>query len=512
MSGKVYLVGAGPGDPGLLTLKGKRALERADVVIYDFLANDDLLRYARPDSEKICVGKRPGEKSTPQEAINKLIISNAKQGKIVVRLKGGDPFIFGRGGEEALALARAGIAFEVVPGVSSGHAVPTYAGIPLTQRELSSSVTFLTGHEAPSSPSNVINWAKLAAASDTLVLFMAVRNLPEITAVLIKEGRDPHTPVALVRWGTRAEQQTITGTLADIAEKAGDLEAPAVIVVGEVVGLREELNWFERLPLFGKRIVNTRAREQAGTLTEAIEELGAKVIEIPAIEIRDPQSWAPLDRAVRQLEEFNYLIFTSANGVKKFLGRLRACGRDVRHLNGLRIGAIGPGTANELAATGIRADFLPEEYRAEGLIECIQGFDIRGKRFLIPRAKIARDILPRTLAERGAYVEVVEAYETTLPEYATGELEQLLSPAPDAITFTSSSTVNNFVKLLEKHKLRGIMDNAALVSIGPITSESIRKHGLKVSIEAGESTIAGLVQAMQDYFSRPQEETIRYRS
>ena len=506
MGGKVYLVGAGPGDPGLLTLKGKKALERADVVIYDFLANDDLLRYAGPDCEKISVGKRPGERSTPQEDINSLIISKAKEGRIVVRLKGGDPFIFGRGGEEALALARAGIAFEVVPGVSSGHAVPAYAGIPLTQRELSSSVTFLTGHEPPSSSSNAINWAKLATGSDTLVLFMAVRNLPEISAVLIREGRDPQTPAALIRWGTRIEQQTVTGTLADIAAKAGGIEAPAVVVVGEVVGLREELNWFERLPLFGKRIVNTRAKEQAGTLTEAIEELGAKAVEIPAIEIRDPQSWVPLDEAIQRLEEFDYLIFTSANGVKKFLGRLHACGRDVRDLKGLQIGAIGPGTASELAATGIRADFLPEEYRAEGLIECIQGIDIRGKKFLIPRAKIARDILPRTLEERGAQVEVVEAYETTQPDYARGELKQLLSPAPDAITFTSSSTVNNFVKLLDQHYLRGVMDSAALVSIGPITSATIRKHGLRVSIEARESTIKGLVQALQDYFSRDAEE------
>ncbi|HZT70189.1 MAG TPA: uroporphyrinogen-III C-methyltransferase [Terriglobia bacterium] len=506
MGGKVYLVGAGPGDPGLLTLKGKKALERADVVIYDFLANDDLLRYAGPDCEKISVGKRPGERSTPQEDINSLIISKAKEGRIVVRLKGGDPFIFGRGGEEALALARAGIAFEVVPGVSSGHAVPAYAGIPLTQRELSSSVTFLTGHEPPSSSSNAINWSKLATGSDTLVLFMAVRNLPEISAVLIREGRDPQTPAALIRWGTRIEQQTVTGTLADIAAKAGGIEAPAVVVVGEVVGLREELNWFERLPLFGKRIVNTRAKEQAGTLTEAIEELGAKAVEIPAIEIRDPQSWVPLDEAIQRLEEFDYLIFTSANGVKKFLGRLHACGRDVRDLKGLQIGAIGPGTASELSATGIRADFLPEEYRAEGLIECIQGIDIRGKKFLIPRAKIARDILPRTLEERGAQVEVVEAYETTQPDYARGELKQLLSPAPDAITFTSSSTVNNFVKLLDQHYLRGVMDSAALVSIGPITSATIRKHGLRVSIEARESTIKGLVQALQDYFSRDAEE------
>ncbi|MGA8186151.1 MAG: uroporphyrinogen-III C-methyltransferase [Terriglobia bacterium] len=506
MSGKVYLVGAGPGDTGLLTLKGKAALERADAVIYDFLANADLLRYAPLPCEKICVGKRPGEKTLLQEEINELLVSKAAEGKVVVRLKGGDPFIFARGGEEAQALAKAGIAFEVVPGISSGYAAPAYAGIPLTHRDLSSSVTFLTGHEDPSKASSSVDWARHAQGADTLVLFMGVRNLPEITAALVKGGRNANTPVAVIHWGTLAGQQTVTGTLADIAARAAGIEAPAVIVIGEVARLGDELNWFERLPLFGKRIVTTRTREQSGDLREALEELGAEAVEIPAIEIRDPQSWQPMDQAIGRLDEFDYLVFTSANGVKKFLGRLPECGRDVRDLKGLQIGAIGPGTAAELTATGIRVDFLPREYRAEGLIEHFKDADVRGKGFLIPRAKVARDILPRTLEERGARVEVVEAYETVRPGIAPGELERLLTPTPDAITFTSSSTVTNFVKLMEGKKLREILEEVAIATIGPITSETVRKQGLKVSVEAMDSTVTGLVQALQDYFGSQREQ------
>jgi uroporphyrinogen III methyltransferase / synthase len=503
MSGKVYLVGAGPGDPGLLTLKGKVALERADAIVYDFLANEDLLRYAPTGCERICVGKRPGEKTLLQEEINDLLVSKAAEGKVVVRLKGGDPFIFGRGGEEAQALVRAGIPFEVIPGISSGYAAPAYAGIPLTHRELSSSVAFLTGHEDPSKPSSSIDWAKHARGADTLVLFMAVRNLAEISAAIIQAGRAANTPAAVIRWGTRSGQQTVTGSLADIAARAEGVEAPAVIIVGDVVGLHDELNWFEHLPLFGKRIVTTRAREQSAALREAIEELGAEVVEIPAIEIRDPQTWQPLDQAIGRLEEFDFLVFTSANAVTKFLGRLPVCGRDVRDLKGLQIGAIGPGTAAELAATGIRVDFMPSEYRAEGLIEHFKDIDISGKSFLIPRAKVARDILPRTLEKRGARVEVVEAYETVQPRIDPRELEHLLTPTPDAITFTSSSTLTNFVKLMESNTLRPILDSVALASIGPITSETVRKHGLKVSVEAVDSTIMGLVRALQDYFRPP---------
>ena len=503
MKGKVYLVGAGPGDPGLLTLKGKRALERADAVIYDFLANEQLLRFTRPECEKISVGKRPGEPTISQEEINQILISKAADGMTVVRLKGGDPFIFGRGGEEAQALVRAGIPFEVVPGISSGYAAPSYAGIPVTHRDLASSVTFLTGHEYPSNASPGVDWSRVAAGAGTLVLFMGVRNLPELTAALIGQGRDPHTPVAVIRWGTRAEQQVVTGTLIDIAIKAETIEPPAVIVVGEVVQLREELNWFERLPLFGKRIVTTRTRQQSGTLKESLEELGAETIEIPAIEIRDPESWEPLDEAIRRLEDFDYLLLTSGNGVKSFLSRLQACRRDVRDLKGLQIGAIGPATAAEFSNVGIRVDFLPKEYRAEGLAESLRGFDIRGKSFLIPRAKVARDLLPEALRQRGARVEVVESYETVQPRFSREELAHLLTPRPDVVTFTSSSTVTNFMRLIQEKSLSDILEGVTVASIGPITSETIRQRGMKVSIEATESTISGLIQAIQDYFALP---------
>ncbi|HUZ46977.1 MAG TPA: uroporphyrinogen-III C-methyltransferase [Terriglobia bacterium] len=501
MSGKVYLVGAGPGDPGLFTLKGKRALEQADVVIYDFLANRELLRFTRPRCESLCVGKRPGEPTSSQEEINQLLISKAARGMTVVRLKGGDPFIFGRGGEEAQALARAGIPFEVVPGISSGYAAPAYAGIPVTHREIASSVAFLTGHEDPSKPSTSVDWSKLATGPRTLVLFMAVRNLPEITAALIQQGREPSTPVAVIRWGTRAAQEVVTGTLADISGKAQHVEPPAVTVIGEVVQMREELNWFEHLPLFGKRIVTTRTRQQAGTLRELLEELGAETIEIPAIEIHDPESWEPFDAALHRLESFDYLLLTSANGVRSFLQRLTALKRDVRDLKGLKIGAIGPATAAEFAKVGIRVDFVPHEYRAEGLLESLQGVDIREKSFLIPRAKVARDLLPATLTERGAHVEVVECYETVQPAFSPGELARLLTPRPDVITFTSSSTVTNFLRLVQDKDLHPLLDGATLASIGPITSRTIREHGLQVSIEAEHSTIPGLIEAIQKHFA-----------
>lgn len=506
MKGKVYLVGAGPGDPGLLTLKGKRALERADTVIYDFLANEALLRFARPECEKICAGKHPGEPTISQEEIHRLLVSKASAGMTVVRLKGGDPFIFGRGGEEAQALVRASIPFEVVPGVSSGYAAPAYAGIPVTHRDVASSVAFLTGHEDPAKASAGLDGLKLAADAGTLVLFMGVRNLPEIAAALVAQGRKPSTPVAVIRWGSRAEQQVVTGTLSDIAGKAQAIEPPAVTVVGDVVHLREELNWFERLPLFGKRIVTTRARRQSATLRESLEELGAETVDISAIEIHDPESWEPLDQAIRRLEDFDYLLLTSANGVRNFLRRLAACGRDVRDLKGLQVGAIGPATAAEFAQVGIRVDFLPREYRAEGLLESLATLDLRGKSFLIPRAKVARDLLPTALRERGARVEVVESYQTVAAQFSPGELARLLAPRPDVVTFTSSSTATNFLRLVEESDLRDVLGGTAVASIGPITSETLRQHGLRVSIEPAESTIPGLVQAIQDYFARSRSE------
>ena len=500
--GKVYLIGAGPGDPGLFTLKGKTILERADCVVYDYLANEELLRFVRPGCEKIYVGKRGGAHTRSQAEINHLLVRKAREGRIVARLKGGDPFIFGRGGEEAEELVKGGIPFEVVPGISSGYAATAYAGIPVTHRDFTSGVAFITGHEDPTKAETALDWSKIATGLGTLVFFMGVKNLPEIAGKLVEHGRDPGTPVAVIRWGTRAEQQVVTGTLADIVSKAEGVPPPAITVVGEVVRLRDRLNWFERLPLFGKRLVITRTREQASVLGEALAELGAQVIEIPTIEIREPASWQPLDQAIRRLEEFHYLLVTSANGVRSFLARLETCGRDVRDLKGLVIGAIGPATAAEFAKTGIKVDFVPKDYRAEGLLEALSGHDLQGKSILIPRAKVARDLVPRALKERGARVEVVEAYETVAPEFPPGELERLLTPLPDMITFTSSSTATNFAKLLGDRKLRDVLDGVAVASIGPITSDTLRDLGLEVGLEAKESTIPGLVQAIREHFRR----------
>lgn len=500
-SGKVYLVGAGPGDPGLLTLKGKQILERADCVVYDFLVNKELLRLARLDAEKIGVGRRGGVGRLRQAETNQLLVDRARAGKLVCRLKGGDPFVFGRGGEEALALAAAGVTFEIVPGVSAGHAVPAYAGIPITHRDFNSTVTLIAGHEDPEKETSRLDWPHLGTCPGTLVFFMAVRNLPRITQSLMEHGRSPSTPAAVIQWGSLPQQKTVGGTLADIAAKAASITSPAITVIGEVVGLRERLNWFEHLPLFGKRIAITRAREQAGVLRDELAALGADVIEIPTIEIRPLDSWARLDSALGRLEEFQYLLVTSANGVKNFLARLAACGRDVRALSGLTIGAIGPATAAEFARTGVKVDLMPKDYVAEGLLAVLANHDLRGKSFLIPRARLARDLVPQVLEERGARVEVVEAYQTVVPEISPDELARLLAPPPDAITFTSSSTVTNFAKLLGKDQLAETLRGTAIASIGPITSETLRKLGLEVTLQAHKSTVAGLVQSLLDYFS-----------
>ncbi len=487
-----------------MTLKGKAALERADSVIFDYLANEAILRFAPPGCERILVGKRGGHATLPQDEINRMLILKARAGRAVVRLKGGDPFIFARGGEEALALARAGIPFEVVPGVSSGYAAAAYAGIPVTHREIASSVAFITGHEDPHKPQPSLEGAKFSAGAGTLVLFMGVKNLPRITQSLIRRGHPPGTPAAVIRWGTRAAQQVIEGTLGEIARKARHVEPPAITIIGEVVRLRSQLRWFERLELFGRRIVVTRAREQAANLIEPLEALGAEIVEIPCLEIRPPKSWEPLDRAIQRLETFDYLLLTSANGARLFLERLAVNGRDGRDLKGLTIGAIGPATAAELAKASIRADFVPDEYQAEGLIKCLAGRDLRGQAFLIPRAKIARDLLPRTLRQRGARVEVVEAYQTVGPRFAARDLARWLDPPPDAVTFASSSAVMNFFKLLTPRLKQKLLRKTQLVSIGPVTSATIRQLGYQVNVEAEQSTLPALVRALRAYFSRRQ--------
>ncbi|MGV8074519.1 MAG: uroporphyrinogen-III C-methyltransferase [Syntrophobacteraceae bacterium] len=500
--GKVYLVGAGPGDPSLLTIKGRDLLRQAEVVIYDYLANEELLKYVPPEAERIYVGKKAGEHTMSQNAINDLLVEKGMTG-IVVRLKGGDPFVFGRGGEEAQALVAAGIPFEVVPGVTAAIAVPAYAGIPLSHRDFAGSMAFVTGHEREDKGDSKIAWDKLACAVGTLVFFMGVKNLPDICKNLITHGRPSTTPVAVIRWGTTPDQETIVGTLEDISEKVrqAKLKPPAITVVGDIVGLRKELNWFENRPLFGKRIVVTRSREQASDFKAALVEAGAQCIEFPTIEIKPPSSWEPLDAAIAKLSSYDWAIFTSVNGVRYFVDRLWDSGLDVRELKGVRLAAIGPKTADELRKFGMRPDLVPEEYRAEALIDGLSGEDLKGKSILLPRALVARDVLPETLCRLGANVDVVPAYQTVLPTSQSGEiLNRLRLGTIDCLTFTSSSTVSNFFALIEKEELILLPARPAIACIGPVTAQTAEGYGLETDVIPSEYTIPGLVRAICSYF------------
>ncbi len=502
-SGKVFLVGAGPGDPGLLTVKGLEVLQSADVVVYDYLANQELLLETKPGAELVYVGMHADERLT-QDAINRLLAGHASRGKMVCRLKGGDPFVFGRGGEEAEFIAKAGIAFAVVPGVSAGYAVPAYAGIPLTHRHLSSSVLFITGHEDPEKESTaMVEWEKIAHGASTLVFFMGVRTLPEIAEKLMAAGRSAGTPVALIRWGTRGEQQVATGTLEDIGERVrqAGLKPPALTIVGEVVRLRETLCWFEAQPLFGQRCLVTRPREQAQELAAPLRALGAETLILPTIAIRDPGDWAALDAgmdtALDAAGRYDWLIFTSANGVRQFMKRMGARGIDIRSLTGIRICAIGPATAAELGKNLLRVDLVPRDYVAEGVIEAFASEDLQGKRILLPRARVARDVLPEALSARGAIVDVVEAYQTVLPAESVARSQTIFERhRPTVITFTSSSSVRNLFRILEEGKVEDPFRDVKIASIGPVTSATLQELGHPPDIQAREFTVAGLVQAI----------------
>ncbi|HXF92270.1 MAG TPA: uroporphyrinogen-III C-methyltransferase [Nitrospiraceae bacterium] len=503
--GKVYLVGAGPGDPKLLTLRGKECLEQADVVLYDYLANPVLLDYAPARAERIYVGRRGRGTYPDQGEINRLLIDKTKAGKIVVRLKGGDPFVFGRGGEEAEAVAEAGLDFEVVPGVTAAVAVPAYAGIPVTHRTLASTVAFVTGHEDPTKGPSKLEWPRLATAQGTLVFLMGMKNLPTIVSRLIAEGRAADTPVAVIRWGTRANQRTIVGTLSDIVQRAEEagMEPPTVIVVGEVVRLRQQLNWFEKRPLFGKRILVTRAREQAADLSNLLAAYGGEPVECPTIQIVPPESWDDLDQALAELDHYRWLIFTSVNGVGPFMARLAEKGRDARALAGLSICCIGPRTAKELAVYGLKADLVPSEYQAEGVIDALRKAGVKGQNILIPRAAVAREILPEQLRALGAEVRVVTAYRTVMPKVDVQHLrEQFQQRRIDVITFTSSSTVRNFSRLFDDlAEMKKATEGAVVACIGPITAETARELGFAVNIVAGENTVPALAQAIVRHFA-----------
>ncbi|MDR0308468.1 MAG: uroporphyrinogen-III C-methyltransferase, partial [Coriobacteriales bacterium] len=415
---RVYLIGAGPGDPGLFTLKGKECMEKADVVIYDYLANRRLLEYANPDAEMIFVGKKGFTKHVTQQEINSLIVQKAEEAgvRIVARLKGGDPFVFGRGGEEAIALVERGISFEVVPGVTSGVAAPAYAGIPITHRKVASSMAFITGHEDPTKDDSAIDWQHLAHGIDTLCFYMGIKALPYITKRLMENGKVPDTPVALVRWGTTPQQEVLIATLADVAAKAeaANFQAPAIIVVGNVVALREKIAWFEEdKPLLGRQIVVTRSRTQASALSAVLEDKGAQVFEFPTIKIVDPDSFALLDQAIADLSSFDWLILTSVNGAEGFFKRLHVAGKDARALAGVKLAAIGPATAGKVRQYGIIPDIIPSEYKAEGVIEALKQAGIqKDAKVLLARAAEAREVIPQSLKEMGVEVLVAPVYQT----------------------------------------------------------------------------------------------------
>ena len=504
--GKVFLTGAGPGDTELLTLKAKRCIEAADVVIYDYLANEKFLAYAPARAEIIYVGKKGGDHTMKQADINKLITDKASEGKNVVRLKGGDPFIFGRGGEEAEELVKAGVTFEVIPGVSSAIAVPSYAGVPLTHRNYSSMVSFITGHEDPDKPESSICWQSLGQGTGTLVFLMGVENIDKISEKLIASGRDPDTPAAVIRQGTTARQMTVSGTLSSIAAlaKQSGIGAPAIIVVGEVVKLRNTLNWFENKPLFGKKIIVTRAREQSSDLLRLLEEAGADCIEFPTIEIAPLDNYDSLDRAFERLSAYNWIIFTSVNGVKIFFKKLNEYGWDSRKLCGVKIAAVGSKTAFELKTFGITSDLVPDEYRAESIITgLMKGGSVKGLSVLIPRAETAREILPAELEKMGADVDVVPIYRTIKPSADINKIKGLLAEGEiDIITFTSSSTVQNFMEMFRDASGFHSMKKPAIVCIGPITADTASKAGFTVTAMPEEYTIEALVSVIIDRFSK----------
>jgi len=503
--GKVVLVGAGPGDIGLLTLNGKQWLQKADVILYDHLVNPDMLRFTQKSAEIIYVGKKEGVASMEQEEINQRLISNAREGKTVIRLKGGDPFLFGRGGEEIQAVQQAGIPFIIVPGVTSVTGVAAYAGIPLTHRDLSSTLSIITGSNEKKQGDIHIDWEKMAARSGTLVFLMGARKLPLIVEKLMSFGKSPDTPIAVVQWGTTARQKTWTGTLGTIVEiSAKDkISPPALTIIGEVVNLKPVIEWYEHLPLFGKTIVVTRKGDQAESMIERLRELGAEPFFFPVIETIAPADWAPLDNALNNLSQYQGLIFTSVNGVRFFAERLKAIDQDIRELKGLRVFTIGPKTAEAVRDLGIRVDVVPENFVAESLIESIGKENIEGKRFLIPRATVARETLPEQLRQMGAIVDVAPAYQTVLPDTPVDALKKRLAEESiDVITFTSSSTVKNFLTLTGAELLPAIK-KVTIACIGPVTRKTAEDAGLNVEIAPEQYTVASLLDAIETHHSAP---------
>ena len=511
MTGKVFLVGAGPGDPGLITVKGLRCLQQADTVVYDRLMDPALLQSTTPTAELVFVGKERGRQALNQDQINDLLVAKALQGKLVVRLKGGDPFVFGRGGEEAQALASHAIPFEVVPGITSAIAAAAYAGIPVTQRHLATCFTVVSGSEDPTKPESSIPWDVLARTGGTLVVLMGWAALQSILETLQREGMSPDTPVALVQRGTWKKQKTVDGSLSDVAGRAREagLTPPVVAIIGPVAGLRKDIRWFDRQPLLGKKILITRSRTQASRLRTLLGDQGAEPLELPSIEISPLEDYSELDAALARygllpsestfgtISKF-WVIFASANAVDAVFGRMDAYGRDSRALADSTIGAIGPATASSLAQRGIRPDFVPTSSVSEAVVKELSGREWSGVSVLLPGADIGRDVVARGLVDLGAKVERIPAYRTVTPATASQDARKLLSQGVDVITFTSSSTVRNLVDILDGDK--SVLESSLIACIGPVTAGTARELELRVDLEADEHTVEGLVHSLVSYY------------
>ena len=495
-SGKVYLVGAGPGDPGLITVRGLDALRAADVVMFDRLAGPQLLDEARDDAELIDASKARGDHRMTQDEINRELVRLGKQGKTVCRLKGGDPFVFGRGGEEALALADAGIEWEVVPGVTSPIAAPAYAGIPVTQRGMAASFTIVTGSEDPDKPDSLIDWKALANVGGTLAFVMGWKSMDSIVSGLTDNGLEPSTPAALVQWGTTQRQRTVTASLSGIvsAGREAGISSPVVLVVGEVTTLRERLRWYDRRPLSGKTVLVTRARSQASRLAAKLEEHGAVTVQFPAIEIVPVDDPAELDDALAGIEQYDWLAFTSANAVRALTGRMDATGLDTRALGHVRVAAVGPATAAALAKIGIRPDIMPERFDAMELVAKFEALEISPRRVLFPRSSIGKETLPDGLRALGVRVDEVVAYVSRTPNGSGAAAVKAYEAGVDVTTFTSSSSVKNLMELLGGDP--ALINGSTVACIGPVTAETARGLGIEVDLMAEEQTIDGLVRTL----------------
>lgn len=494
--GKVYLIGAGPGDPGLLTLKGADLLSKADVIVYDRLVSPETIRLASPSAQLVFMGKEPETPGVFQEEINKALVEAAEAGKMVVRLKGGDPFVFGRGSEELLALKDKGILFEVVPGITSAIAAPAYAGVPVTHRGIAAGFTVVTGSEDPEKLNTELDWPALAKNPGTLVVLMGWRSLPSIVRSLIANGKSPKTPVTAIQWGTLPRQKTVTGTLETIIERgtAACISSPVVTVIGKTAEMHGALRWFDTSPLFGKNVLVPRSRNQAGILSSLLREHGANAIELPLIEVLPLASTAELDQAISRLDRFAWVIFTSVNGVDFFFRQLGSAGKDSRAFRDAKIAAVGSSTAKALRLQGLEPDFIPRVYTADSIAKGLCTSPLGGSKILLPRASEAPSLLPELLEQCGAFVEDVPTYQNVIPKGSKELARQLFSDGKlDVATFTSSSTVRNLMELLGNDASK--LDSIATVSIGPVTSATIRELGLKVGAEAEEATVQSLVQA-----------------